>query len=347
MTDAASLESLPVLDLQRYAGTAAERAEFLAELRRAARHEGFFYLVGHGIPEALTQRILGLARRFFDLPEAEKLAIENVNSPQFRGYTRIGNELTRGQTDWREQIDIGAERPAVEAAPDTPSWLRLEGPNLWPAALPEFKPALLDFQARLTELAFHLLGAFATALEQPANVFDHLLAERPTLLLKVIRYPGREAADSDQGVGPHKDTGFLTFVLQDVQSGLEVAAADGWIKAPPLAGSLVVNVGEMLELATDGYLRANIHRVVTPPAGSDRLSLAYFLNPRLDAIVEVLKLAPHLAAEAQGPSSDPANPLLQRVGENILKSQLRSHPEVARRHYAGLPQRSGAEGSTR
>ncbi len=333
MRDELSRSSLPMIDLRKFTADPASRSTFLEDLRRAARNEGFFYLVGHGIPEELTQRVLHLARRFFDLPETEKLAIENVHSPQFRGYTRIGTEQTRTLVDWREQLDIGAERSSPELPPDAALWLRLDGPNLWPASLPDLKPAVLDLQARLTALAIHLLGIFATALDQSDDVFDDVLANAPTTLVKVIRYPGRDAAGSGQGVGPHKDTGFLTFVLQDVQSGLEVGGDDGWIAAPPLPGSFVVNIGEMLELATDGYLRANIHRVVTPPAGTDRLSVAYFLNPRLDATVPSLTLPAALAAEARGPARDPDNPLFQRVGENILKSQLRSHPEVARRHY--------------
>jgi isopenicillin N synthase-like dioxygenase len=134
-------------------------------------------------------------------------------------------------------------------------------------------------------------------------------------------------------------------VLQDVQSGLEVANGEEWIKAPPLPGTLVVNIGEMLELATNGYLRANVHRVVSPAAGTDRLSVAYFLNPRLDATVPLLTLAPPLAAEARGPASDPDNPLFQQVGENILKSQLRSHVEVARRHYPELVKAGTQPGS--
>jgi isopenicillin N synthase-like dioxygenase len=337
--------TLPLIDLRDFDASPARRAEFLDQLRRAARNEGFFYLTGHALPDALTRQVLTLGRRFFDLPEADKLAIENVRSAQFRGYTRIGHELTRGLTDWREQLDIGAERPAPELPPGAPAWLRLNGPNLWPAALPEFRPTLLDFQSRLTALALRLLGAFAVALAQAPDVFDPVLAELPTVLIKLIRYPGREIASSEQGVGPHKDTGFLTFVLQDVQSGLEVAGEAGWIKAPPLPGTLVVNIGEMLELATNGYLRANVHRVVSPPAGTDRLSVAYFLNPRLDATVPLLKLAPSLAVDARGPASDPDNPLFAQVGENILKSQLRSHVAVARRHYPELVQAGTPAGS--
>ncbi|PLN30723.1 2-oxobutyrate oxidase, partial [Klebsiella pneumoniae] len=106
-----------------------------------------------------------------------------------------------------------------------------------------------------------------------------------------------------------------------------------WIDAVPLAGSFVVNIGELLELATNGYLRATVHRVVSPPAQQQRLSIAFFLGAQLDAVVPVYTLPPELAREARGPDSDPHNPLLRDVGWNYLKGRLRSHPDVAERYY--------------
>jgi isopenicillin N synthase-like dioxygenase len=97
---------------------------------------GFFYLVGHGIDDGLIHDALKVSRRFFALPEQDKLAIEMVNSPHFRGYNRAGYEHTRGKPDWREQVDIGPERPALPSGPDAAPWDRLQGPNQWPAAFP-------------------------------------------------------------------------------------------------------------------------------------------------------------------------------------------------------------------
>src|SRR3954447_8800491 len=112
------------------------RADFLAELRSVARQIGFIYAVGHGMSSELMHE----ARRFFDLPDADKLAIEMVNSPHFRGYTRIGREITRGRPDWREQLDVGAERAAIVQGPGVPVWARLQGPNQWPASQPGLRP---------------------------------------------------------------------------------------------------------------------------------------------------------------------------------------------------------------
>jgi isopenicillin N synthase-like dioxygenase len=329
-------EVLPTLDLRRFDAGGAERAAFLSELRAAAGGVGFFYLIGHGLDDKLIQDALEISRRFFALPEQDKLAIEMVNSPHFRGYNRAGFEHTRGKPDWREQVDIGPEREALPFDRSAPPWTRLQGPNQWPDALPELKPTLLAYQERATALAIRVLRAFAAALEQPENVFEPIYTPAPNQLVKIIRYPGRAAEEGDQGVGAHKDSGFVTILLQEMQGGLQVQGERGWIDAPPVAGTFVVNIGEILELASNGYLRANVHRVVSPPVGTDRLSLAFFLGARLDATVPALELPPHLAARSRGVTQDPNNPLFREVGRNYLKSRLRSHPDVAQRHHADL-----------
>jgi isopenicillin N synthase-like dioxygenase len=326
-------ETLPVLELSRLE---TDRAAFLVDVRKAARQAGFFYLAGHGVDPTLIEEVLAFSRAFFALPERDKLAVEMVNSPHFRGYNRAGYEHTRGKPDWREQLDVGSEREPLLLTADSPPWARLQGPNQWPAALPDLKPVLLRYQAEVTNLAIRVLSAFAAALEQPDNVFAAIYTPEPNALIKLIRYPGRDREESDQGVGAHKDSGFVTILLQDKVAGLEVEGEDGWIDAPPVPGTFVVNIGEILELASSGYLRANVHRVVSPPPGAERLSVAFFLGASLDATVPVLALPPQLAAEARGLTQDPLNPLFREVGRNYLKSRLRSHPDVAQRHYADL-----------
>ena len=333
---------VPVLDLSRLEQGASEHRTFLLDLRTAARDVGFFYLSGHGISASETDEVLDASRRFFALPETDKLAIEMVKSSQFRGYTRAGGELTKGAADWREQLDIGVERQPIPQGPGIAPWTRLQGPNQWPSALPDLKPALLAWQTTATAVAIRLLKAFALSLDQPEDAFDAIYRDSPNHRMKIVRYPGRDATDGDQGVGAHKDGGFLTLLLQDDNKGLQVEYDGSWVNVDPLPGTLVVNIGELLELASNGYLRATVHRVVTPPAGVERISVPFFFSARLDATIPLLNLPEELAAEARGPASDPDNPLFRDVGTNVLKSRLRSHPDVARRHYADLLQ-TGAE----
>ncbi|WP_337010646.1 isopenicillin N synthase family dioxygenase [Pantoea sp. AS142] len=325
---------LPIIDFALLSGNQQQQQQSLEKLNQAARDVGFFYLINHGIDRELLNEVQHVSRKFFALPQADKSAVAMVNSPHFRGYNLAGVEITRSQPDYREQFDIGAERDALPVTPDSPTWQRMQGPNQWPEALPELQAVVTRWQQQMTAVALELLRAFAEALNLPRNAFDNLYGDYPNEHIKLIRYPGRTEGESRQGVGAHKDSGFLTMLLQDDQPGLQVEVTpDNWIDASPLPGAFVVNIGELLELATNGYLRATVHRVVSPPQSSERLSIAFFLGAQLDAVVPIYQLPPQLAELAQGPSSDPLNPLLREVGWNYLKGRLRSHPEVAQRFY--------------
>jgi isopenicillin N synthase-like dioxygenase len=153
---------LPVLALSLLDAGPEAAARFREELRAATHDVGFFYLTGTGVSPQLEARLHRAARDFFALPDADKLAIENVTSPHFRGYTRVGGERTQGKVDWREQIDIGPEREAV-VDPEAPDFARLIGPNLWPTAQPELREVATAWQEHLTGVARKLLRAWAVA----------------------------------------------------------------------------------------------------------------------------------------------------------------------------------------
>jgi len=196
---------------------------------------------------------------------------------------------------------------------------------------------LLLWHAEATILLLRVLRAFALALGQPEDVFRPIYDGDPHQLLKIIHYPGRDAIEgSDQGVGPHKDSGLLSLVLQDKRGGLQVEHGGGWIDAVPIPEAFVVNIGEALELASNGYLQPTVHRVVAPSAGIVRISVAFFMSAHLDATIPLLDLPPDLAAAAQGPTRDLSNPLLASVRESHLKGCRRSHPDVAERHYCDV-----------
>ncbi|MEY2848403.1 MAG: hypothetical protein RI885_1068 [Actinomycetota bacterium] len=329
--------SLPVLDLSRLDGP--DAAAFLAELREATHDFGFFYLTGHGVDSGLMRRVIHVAREFFALPDADKLAIENLQSPHFRGYTRVGGELTRGIVDWREQIDIGPERPAMPTGEDVADYFVLQGPNQWPAALPSLEQTVNEWHDALSVVALRLMRAWAVSLGADEHVFDAAFAESPSTLIKIVRYPGTSDPEPKQGVGAHKDSGVLTLLfVEPGKGGLQVEHHGEWIDAPPLDGAFVVNIGELLEVATNGYLKATVHRVISPRVGDDRVSIPFFYSPALDATIPRLTLPDTL--EAPGITVDPENPIFQTYGENALKSRLRAHPDVAARHHPELVARA-------
>lgn len=341
---------LPVLDLAAlHDGDGHPNARrFRAGLLNACRTEGFFHLTGLGLRDGLVDELRATARAFFDLPEQDKRAIEMVRSPHFRGWTRLGGEQTLGHQDWREQIDIGAERPVRPATADEP-WNVLEGPNQWPQALPQLADVVARWQYELERIARILVRQFALVLGQPPGAFEEAFA-RPSTLLKIVRYPGRSPADDPerQGVGAHKDSGFLTLVYAEPGSrGLQVWRDGRWFDVGPIEGALIVNIGELLELASDGLLTATTHRVISPLPGTTRISVPYFFNPALGTLLGRLTLPQDLAVQAGGPTEDAGNVLYDRYGLNALKSRLRAHPDVAQRHHPELVAAHGFTGGAR
>lgn len=328
--------NLPILDFSQFQAGGKSREKFLKELLFSAHEIGFFYITNHGTSTELLAEAQALSKAFFDLPLNEKLEVAEINSPHFRGYTQINGELTRQKPDTREQFDTMLEYPAIELAdiPTDKPWLRIYGPNQWPTQLPRLKTVFEALQQAQTELAISLLKAFALALGQAEDAFADIYQDRPSVVLRAIHYPGIE--NSEQGVGAHKDFGVLTFVQQGKTPGLEVLKDDQWILAEPIEGTFVVNIGELLEAATNGFLKATLHRVIPSEVGKDRYSLAYFLNADLDRVVPTLTLSEALQKQIPGITKDPNNPIYANVGKNLLKGRLRSHPDVAAKFYPDI-----------
>lgn len=331
-TDSAD-SALPVVDLSMADGSDQDRAALRATLRAAATEVGFFQLVGHGITETESTALTDAMRSFFALPRADRLAVSNLNSPHFRGYTSTGEEHTGGTRDWRDQMDIGLELPPHVPGAGEPAYWWLQGPNQWPEQLPQLRVATLAWIDKLSAISQRLLHELLASIGARPDFYDDAFAGHPHLRLKLVRYPGEAPDGAAQGVGTHKDYGFITLLLQDSVGGLQVARPDGsFLDVPPMPGAFVVNLGELLEVATDGYLKATSHRVVSPR--QERFSVPFFYNPRLDAHIEPLEF-PH-SHHAPGADNDPSNPLYAEFGRNELKGYLRAHPEVTKKFHADL-----------
>lgn len=338
------MSALPVVDLGPFLAGADFDADSsvartcIATLREACHGPGFCYITGHGVPAELDQAILDRAGEFFRLPAEQKRALAIANSPHFRGYTDVGGEQTRGVSDRREQFDAGPEEAAADFCPGEPAWRRLRGPNQWPATLPAMKATVLAWMQAMDRVGLAVLRALALGLGLPIDHFDSAVLPRGDPHLKLMRYPDQpETEQSDQGVGLHHDSGLVSFVLQDEVGGLQVQLDDELVEAEPRPGTYVMNLGEMLQAATSGYLKATPHRVVSPPPGRERLAAAYFFHPRLDSAFAPIPLPPELACRIRGgQNADPHDPVFETFGDNYLKIRLRSHPDVARAHYADV-----------
>ncbi len=338
------MAKLPILDIANLRANSDGSAtqDTAIQLRDICHNAGFCYIVGHGMA-ARHAKLAKQMQAFFALPRAQRESLNIANSKHFRGYTLLGDELTGGKRDWRDQLDFGDELPAPHLASDDPPWLNLRGPNQWPDTLPALRPAVEDWMDAMYELGRLLTSALAVGMGLGADYFEPYFAppftaKKGDARLKLIRYRVPATGGSSQGVGWHHDTGFLTFIMQDQIGGLQVDIDGQIIDATPIAkageDALVMNMGEMLQVATGGYLRATPHRVKSPPPGTERLSIAYFFNPKLEAKFQPIPLPPELARQAAGAQNiDPNDPVLDIVGENILKTRLRAHPDVAARYY--------------
>lgn len=254
------MRDLPVVDLA--AGEAAAAA-----LDDACRRVGFFYVVGHGVDPGLAVSLREAAAAFFALPEGDKATVAMARGGRaWRGWFPLGGELTAGVPDGKEGYYFGAEGP--------PSDRPLHGPNLWPAAVPGLRPAVAAWMAAMTGLGHRLCRLL--------GVPGDLVAD-PTVLFRIFRYPPTPDPPA-WGVAEHTDYGLLTILLQDDVGGLEVRlpSTGEWVPAPPVPGSFVCNVGDVLERLSGGRWRSTPHRVRNT-AAADRFSFPFFFDPSWDA----------------------------------------------------------------
>jgi isopenicillin N synthase-like dioxygenase/dienelactone hydrolase len=284
----ASFSEIPVISLAALSEGGAAEAATVDAIRRASEQVGFFYATDHGVVPAQLAGILEQARRFFALPKAELEKISIVGSPVFSGYLGVGERGANQQRprDLLEAFNVCTERGAED--PHVRSGTPLHGANFWPGELPGFKEAVLGYYEAMHHLGLRLLQGFAMALGLPRDAFDAQY-RAPVSQLRLLHYPKQDAAVEEMlGARPHRDTGMFTILLQDDVGGLEVRNASGeWIVAPPVAGTLVVNVGEMMKLLTNDHFASALHRVVNR-SGRQRFSVPFFFNPDYDTMLSTL-----------------------------------------------------------
>jgi len=283
--------------------------EVAAAIDAACRDMGFFYVVGHGVPPELIARVDGLAREFFELDDEQKSAIAMHHGGRaWRGWFPVGGELTSGKPDMKEGIyfgeELGDEDRRVRAR------LPLHGPNLFPERPAGLRAAVLEYIDHVTALGQTLLRGMSIGLGLDERWFDAHLTAEPLVLFRIFHYPPLDGhvGEHDQrwSVGEHTDYGLITILAQDASGGLEVRGPTGWVAAPPIDGSFVVNLGDMLERMTGGRYRSTPHRVRNA-SGLDRLSFPLFLDPGWDAEVVPVPMVDGAASGDRGERWDGAD----------------------------------------
>lgn len=276
--------SIPLVDIAGLrSDDAAERARVAQALGAAARSVGFIYVTGHGIAQEKFDALLATAKAFFALPLAEKMKVYIGHSTNHRGYVPEGEEVFYGATkDLKEAYDLSIDLGADD--PDYVAGNPLVGPNQWPD-LADFREVVQGYYTATFEVGRLLLRGFAEAMGEAPDRFEAQLMKPPSQL-RMIHYPFNPAAKDVVGIGAHTDYELFTL-LYATSPGLEVLNGAGvWIDAPPVPGAYVVNIGDMLEILTNGAFIATSHRV--RKVSEERYSFPLFFTLDYDARIAPL-----------------------------------------------------------
>ncbi len=283
------MNSIPVIDVSPLVSGSPEQARAAAKaLGSACREVGFFYVSGHGVPPALIAQVFAMSAAFFAAPAATREAASFSGPGGNRGYIRLGSEtLDPGKpADVKEAFNIG-----LELAPDDPELLAgapFRAANRWPE-MPGFRDTMLDYFNLVWRLGRDLHRGFALDLGLEPDFFETRL-DRPNATLRLLHYPPVNAPlpDGQLGAGVHTDYGNVTLLATDSVGGLMVQARSGrWLDAPVMPGAFICNIGDCLMRWSNDVYVSTPHKVVSPQ-GLDRYSVAFFLDPNPDAMVECL-----------------------------------------------------------
>lgn len=285
-------------------------------IRQACCDIGFFYIVNHGVPQAVIDRAMAAARDFFALPMETKRQVK-VNA-RHRGWHALGGALMYQATkpDHKEFFSMG-----LELREDDPCVLAgeaLRGPNQWPDFMPELRHALDAYYAAIGQAGADLLKAVAVGLGLDATFFVDKYT-KPLQRTQMVYYPPHPAmAEVDQfGVAPHTDYGCITLLYQDDSGGLQVRelSTGSWIDATPIPGSLVVNVGDLLGRWSNDRFRSTLHRVINR-SGHERYSIATFYDPTYSAVVDPCELG-IARADSLYPPVAAGDYILKRIDDSM------------------------------
>ena len=346
-----SFSHIPIFDLAK-AENPQTRSESLDELRDILVKVGFLYIVNHLVPAKTTANLTEALPRLFKLTENKKDEVALAKSPHFLGYSKFGSEQTAKRPDQREQFEFANELPAsfCQGVSD-PLYMRLHGPNQWPSSYQEIRSIVENYIAQMIILAERFLRLVAEAFDLPPKAFFSFLSDQHRL--KLVHYRPSNQTDPEgkaQGVGPHKDSsGWMTFLLQasppSVKGLQALNKAGEWIDIPAVPGTFVVNMGQAFEVVTNGVCKATTHRVLM--AGfDDRYSVPFFQGVRktltkaeMGALWEHFEQYSESSQESEeGMQIDSAflRGKYDTWGESQLRTKIRSHQDVGRKHYADV-----------
>jgi isopenicillin N synthase-like dioxygenase len=297
--------SIPVIDIAPLLGSdSTARLAKAREIAEAAATVGFFYIRNHGVPEVLIERAYERSRQFHQSPVEQKDRVHVRHSPGTRGW--IPDSFQENDPDPELYRLVPAKDPehdhltkprlhgafdlSLELSDDDPDFLAgniMLVPNQWPDWIPGFRDDVVAYYRALMALGDELFRSFAISLDLPENFFIEK-TRKPPSQLRLLHYPPNDLPmdNTNLGIGAHSDFELFT-ILHTGGPGLQVMnAADEWVETPPIPGTFIVNIGDMMEAYTNGLFKATQHRVVN--TGIERYSIPLFFSADYDTVVEPL-----------------------------------------------------------
>lgn len=280
--------SLPIIDLTHFKeGAPDEQLTIAKQTVSACENDGFFYVTKHGIDESLFQKAKESALTFFRKDSDFKRRFHISHFSHHRGY--VGNndvspDLEKGG-DIREAYKVAEDMPVDD--PDYLAGITLYGPNVWPEELPEFETDIYRIYQEYQTLSKTIFSLFAVGLNLPLDYFVPL-THKPASVLNVNYYPQSDGGDEASGIGAHSDYEAFAMLWQDGVGGLEIESLQGeWLAVEPINGTLVINIGDLMQHWTNDRFRATRHRVINV-SGKERVSMACFGNTNYHAMIECI-----------------------------------------------------------
>ncbi|CAI0425358.1 unnamed protein product [Linum tenue] len=270
----AVVSNIPVIDLaEAFSHDAAVRSETMRRLSSACKDWGFFQVVNHGVDVELMRNIREIWREFFDLPLDSKQ--QYANDPvSYEGYgSRLGVE--KGATlDWSDYFFLHY-LPA-----------KLRNPGKWPQFPETCRDLVGEYGKEVSKLGGKLMKIFSSNLGlQEDGLQDAFGGEEFGGCLRVNFYPKCPQPDLTLGLSSHSDPGGMTILLPDENvAGLQVRKAGNWVTVKPVPSAFIINIGDQIQVLSNAIYKSVEHRVIVNSA-KDRVSLAFFYNPRGDLLI--------------------------------------------------------------
>jgi len=261
-----------------------------AQVRRASEGVGFFYLAGHGVPQAVIDDAFQASREFHAMSPEEKnrLKIDENNI----GYLGVNQSIQGASSvykatrpNYNESFFITHDRGPDH--PDVVAGKPLRGMNQWPEGHHRMRAAMVRYLETLDGVGDRMLPVLARSLEMPADFFAPFFANEAHVTLRFLHYPPQEVDDDEQfGQGPHTDNSFITILAREDVPGLAVRLPNGeWLAPPVIPGTFLVNLGNMMKRWSNDRFHSTPHGVLND-SGKDRYSIAFFYSPNVDSVIE-------------------------------------------------------------